>query len=156
MRLWHEALIPHLPRQQLLGQHRECCALRGNGWGKPHATVNYVFDHPYEYLYIYHLKVMKEMLNRGYQVNPIWYRMEYRGGIAPFITYYSVETKDSICGPGLVFEEFPRGSFKPNPDPYIVELAHKDVLVYPEHNDEYLKECLENLAGKGIMLEVTV
>ena len=46
MRLWHQALIPHLPRQQLLGQHRECCALRGLGWGKPHATVNYVFDHP--------------------------------------------------------------------------------------------------------------
>lgn len=34
MRLWHEALISQLPRPQLLGQHRECCALRGNGWGK--------------------------------------------------------------------------------------------------------------------------
>lgn len=22
MRLWHESLIPYLPRQQLLGQHR--------------------------------------------------------------------------------------------------------------------------------------
>ena len=32
MRLWHQSLIPHLPRQQLLGQHRECCALRGAGW----------------------------------------------------------------------------------------------------------------------------
>lgn len=31
MRLWHEAMITHLPRQQLLGQHRECAALRGNG-----------------------------------------------------------------------------------------------------------------------------
>lgn len=28
MRLWHEELIPLLPRQQLLGQHRECCAMR--------------------------------------------------------------------------------------------------------------------------------
>ena len=43
MRLWHEKLISKLPRQQLLGQHRECCALRGNGWGKKHATVDYVF-----------------------------------------------------------------------------------------------------------------
>ncbi len=34
MRLWHEALIPALPRQQLLGQHREAAALRGLGWGK--------------------------------------------------------------------------------------------------------------------------
>ena len=39
MRLWHQDLIPKLPRPQLLGQHRECCALRGNGWGKKHATV---------------------------------------------------------------------------------------------------------------------
>ena len=33
MRLWHEVLLPLLPRQQLLDQHRECCALRGRGWG---------------------------------------------------------------------------------------------------------------------------
>ncbi|MFQ7176654.1 MAG: pyrimidine dimer DNA glycosylase/endonuclease V, partial [Streptococcus salivarius] len=25
MRLWHQDLIAKLPRQQLLGQHRECC-----------------------------------------------------------------------------------------------------------------------------------
>ena len=43
MRLWHQTLIPLLPRGQLLGQHRECAALRGAGWGRPHATVNYVF-----------------------------------------------------------------------------------------------------------------
>ena len=44
MRLWHQDLIERLPRQQLLGQHRECAALRGRGWGKSHATVNYVFE----------------------------------------------------------------------------------------------------------------
>ena len=31
MRLWHEQLIPILPKNQLLGQHRECCAIRGDG-----------------------------------------------------------------------------------------------------------------------------
>ena len=41
MRLWHQDMINKLPRQQLLGQHRECCALRGNGWGRQHATVNW-------------------------------------------------------------------------------------------------------------------
>jgi len=45
MRLWHEKLIPILPSAQLNGQHQECCALRGNGWGKKHSTVNYVFNH---------------------------------------------------------------------------------------------------------------
>ena len=48
MRLWHEDLIPLLPTQQLLGQHREICALRGLSWKKPHSVVNYVFEHPYQ------------------------------------------------------------------------------------------------------------
>ena len=43
MRLWHEQMIPKLPKNQLLGQHRECCELRGNGWNKKHKTVDYVF-----------------------------------------------------------------------------------------------------------------
>ena len=43
MRLWHEKIISLLPKSQLLGQHRECCALRGNGWKRKHKTVDYVF-----------------------------------------------------------------------------------------------------------------
>ena len=61
MRLWHEELILKLPRQQLLGQHRECCALRGNGWGKKHATVDYVFEHKPFLLFKYHELIMQEM-----------------------------------------------------------------------------------------------
>lgn len=83
MRLWHENLIKKLPRQQLLGQHRECCALRGKGWGKPHATVNYVFQYsPYK-LYQYHQHVIEEMLNRGYQPDLIWTNPCYRGQSLP-------------------------------------------------------------------------
>jgi len=79
MRLWHEVLIPKLPRQQLLGQHRECCALRGKGWGKPHSTVNYVFTHsPYK-LVQYHQLIMDEMNNRGYQPDKLWRNPLYRG-----------------------------------------------------------------------------
>ena len=79
MRLWHKDLICDLPNQQLLGQHRECCALRGNGWGRKHATVNYVFNYPYEYLYSYHLKVIEEMNKRGYKVDNNWINFNYRG-----------------------------------------------------------------------------
>jgi len=39
MRLWHQNLINRLPAQQLLGQHRECCALRGLDWRKKHPVV---------------------------------------------------------------------------------------------------------------------
>ena len=70
MRLWHEALISQLPRPQLLGQHRECCALRGNGWGRRHATVDYVFTHSPYRLYVYHRLIMEEMASRGYRVSP--------------------------------------------------------------------------------------
>jgi uncharacterized protein (TIGR02328 family) len=79
MRLWHKDLIPVLPRQQLLGQHREICGLRGNAWGKKHSTINYIFNHDYEYLYNFHMTVIKEMKRRNYKPNPIWTDFNYRG-----------------------------------------------------------------------------
>ncbi len=82
MRLWHEELISSLPRNQLLGQHRECCALRGNGWGRKHETVNYVFNYSPYFLYKYHLLVMNEMEKRGYKVSKEWKDKDYRGKTA--------------------------------------------------------------------------
>jgi len=84
MRLWHQTLIPLLPRAQLLGQHRECAALRGAGWGRPHATVNYVFTHSPDKLYLYHALIMEEMEKRGYKPDPLWKDPLYRGkAVAP-------------------------------------------------------------------------
>ena len=83
MRLWHETLIAQLPRPQLLGQHRECCALRGNGWGRKHATVDYVFTHSPYRLYAYHRLIMEEMASRGYNVSPEWLDKNYRGKTCP-------------------------------------------------------------------------
>ena len=83
MRLWHQDMIAKLPHQQLLGQHRECCALRGKGWGRPHATVNYVFDHSPYLLFVYHRLIMEEMTQRGYQVAPEWRDKNYRGKTCP-------------------------------------------------------------------------
>ena len=117
----------YIPRQQLLGQHRECCALRGNGWGRPHATVSYVFEHPYEWLFAYHDKVMQEMFNRGYRVDPAWQSPSYRGKQAPALSTDS----NLIC-----------------------QAMRNSPCIYPEHNDQYLKECLENLASKGIVLKI--
>lgn len=129
MRLWHEKLINLLPREQLLGQHRECCALRGAGWGRPHATVNYVFDHPKEWLYCYHIKVMSEMLKRGYRVDPLWLDISYQGRNLPRKVY----TAENL--------------------PNTPELNEKLLgIVYPEHNDDYLAECINNLAAKGIFI----
>lgn len=124
MRLWHQHLIPHLPRAQLLGQHRELCALRGAGWGKPHRTVNYVFCYPYSRLFRFHCLVMGEMERRGYGVNPLWKNPHYRGRILGMD--YSIFTD-------------------PAPE--------SRSIFYPEHSERYLAECLENLAEKGIFLQ---
>ena len=82
MRLWHEKIISLLPKSQLLGQHRECCALRGNGWKKKHKTVDYVFSYSPYLLFRYHLLVMEEMEKRGYNVSGEWKDKNYRGKIA--------------------------------------------------------------------------
>jgi len=82
MRLWHEQLIPLLPKNQILGQHRECCALRGNGWNKKHKTVDYVFSYSPYHLFIFHSLVMDEMEKRGYKVSEEWRDKNYRGKTA--------------------------------------------------------------------------
>ncbi|GAB6992194.1 TIGR02328 family protein [Paenibacillus pini] len=122
MRLWHEALIPKIPRPQLLGQHRECCALRGNGWGKRHATVNYVFEYSPMMLFRYHNLIMIEMKQRNYNVDELWGNPLYRG---------------KLCAAW--------------PEEILAELL--DVDVYPEHQEQYLQECLDNLSAKGIIIE---
>lgn len=118
MRLWHEALIPYLSTERLLGQHRECCALRGKGWGRKHKTVDYVFKYSCVKLYLYHCIVMNEMKSRGFHIDEKWRQLEYRGkncteewSILDAARHYPLE-----C-----------------------------VYTYPEHDEAYLKECLKIL-----------
>lgn len=127
MRLWHYRLLPHLPSKQLLGQHRECIALRGRGWGRRHSTVDYVFKHPYEYLYRYHVQVMEEMERRGYEPSTIWYDNAYRGR-----SLGHDYTDFTLIAPRL------------------------EPLLYPEHDLKYLEECLLNLHGKSKLLDISI
>lgn len=72
MRLWHKDLIPVLPRQQLLGQWRECCCIARNIAvnGTPnHLLVNKIMDYPIEHFFWYSDEVMVEMYRRGYKVD---------------------------------------------------------------------------------------
>jgi len=91
MRLWHEQMISILPKNQLLGQHRECCALRGNGGNKKHKTVDYVFSYSPYHLFMYHSLVMDEMEKRGYRVSIEWRDKNYRGKTAE--NYDTLEEK---------------------------------------------------------------
>ena len=86
MRCWHKDLIPVLPRQQLLGQWRECCLIAKNiaEKGTPnHLLVNKVMKYPIEHFYRYAFNVFEEMERRNYKVdeakfskwfNAIWYK----------------------------------------------------------------------------------
>lgn len=134
MRLWHYKLIQNLPRQQLLGQHRECCALRGLGWGKTHSVVNYVFEHPYYWLYLYHQFIMHEMERRGYYVGLDWKFASYRGKKIGFDN--SEFTKFNMPDSWKIIEA----------------IIDEPQQIYPEHNPQYLKECLNNLKQKGIFI----
>lgn len=49
MRLWHYKLISYLPRQQLIAQWRECCAIANNLASKGtlnHLLVNKITEYP--------------------------------------------------------------------------------------------------------------
>ena len=119
MRLWHIDLIQKLPRQQLLGQWRECIALLGNGWGKRHRTVNYVFKYPVETLVVYSFCVASEMFNRRYNAN-----IE--------LIEKAVKKRDKKISLELV------------------KFYMNNKNLYEEHNDEYYKECIDNLKNKGV------
>ena len=70
MRLWHKSLIPYLPRQQLLGQWRECCCIAKNiaTTEKPnHILVNKIMDFPLSHFYNYGVLIAKEMDKREYK-----------------------------------------------------------------------------------------
>lgn len=131
MRLWTLAILDQLPRQQLLGQHRECCALRGKGWGRKHATVNYVFEHPYYCLYMYHRVVMSEMMKRKMCPDEKWLVKCYRGKNV-----------------GMDYSDFTAG--KDN----LIRVDETGCFIYPEHDAAYLAECVENLARKGVKVEI--
>ena len=127
MRLWHQKLIPYLDDYRLLVLHREVCALREGSCGRERATVDYVFKYEYSRLYEYHLRVMGEMMRRWFDHDGGWYDRLYRGKNRPKLTLHEA------------------GS-------YVYMPSADDPFIYPEHDDRYLLECLNDLAAKGAEL----
>jgi uncharacterized protein (TIGR02328 family) len=123
MRLWHIDLLPKISTQRLLGQHRECCAMRGMGWGKKHSVVDYVWRYDYQYLWEYHLMVIFELEKRCINIDSKWKRMGYRGKKLGYVDSYL---------------DLPNWTF------HIPEFER-----YPEHNETYYNECVALLRQKG-------
>ena len=135
MRLWHQKLIPLLDRQRLLGQHRELCALRGRGWGRKHATVDYVFTHFPDNLVAYHYLVMDEMKRRGYKPDEKWYNYDYRGA--------TLGVEKGWTNPKFIRNILLNTQISGEP-------------IYFEHDDAYLNECLNNLKEKGVYINENI
>lgn len=126
MRLWHQSLLSKLPQKQLCGQWRECAALLGNGWGKKHSVVNYVFDHSESFLIAYSILVFFEMKRRGYNPNPKMMRNQ-------LLKRYSEKKVDKFIVLGK-------------------DISRRGLIIYKEHDNNYLKECILNLKNKGIVI----
>ena len=122
MRLWHKDLIPYLPRQQLLGQWRECCCIARNiakNNTPNHILVNKIMDYPTEHFVIYSFYVACVMINRGYKVK-----------LGKF-------TQHMCVSPSVTFSK----SFKAIDD--------VGLDIFPDwHNDRYFWQCYYNLQEK--------
>lgn len=118
MRLWHYKLIPVLPRQQLLGQWRECCLIAKNiaEKGSPnHILVNPVMDYDVEEFTGYCKLVVDEMTRRGYKSD-----------------IFDIFRKLNMCVPMS----------------YSMHIADDHQFFPGWHNDQYLRQCLSNLQEK--------
>ena len=119
MRCWHKSLIPYLPRQQLLGQWRECCLIAKNiaENGTPnHILVNKIMDYPPNHFYQYTKSVLGEINNRGYK--------------------YKVESYNNFIG-----------NMNHVASNYFEYVSFEE-LFSNWHNARYLKQCMYNLEEK--------
>lgn len=74
MRLWHKRLIEWLPRQQLVGQLRECVLIAKNiGQGNTehiHCLIDPALNYSLDHFNTYVKLVIDEIEKRGYKISP--------------------------------------------------------------------------------------
>lgn len=123
MRLWHYSLIPILPRQQLVAQWRECCAIARN-WAKNgtpnHILVNKVMNYHSDHFRQYVEILLQEFDNRGYRTTST--------------------ARDNFYSNLKIIEANQAKQ----------DLKEYDRLFDDWHNDIYLRECLYNLEEKAM------
>ena len=126
MRLWSQQIISKLPQQQLSGQWREVIALLGNGWGRKHSTVNYVFLHSEDKLVAYSNLIADESERRGGKPNRNLIRLA-------LLKRHSNEIVN------LIFMG--------------ANWWYKQDIIYLEHSEDYKIDCINNLYNKGIIIK---
>ena len=89
--------------------------------------------HKYSWLVLYHEVVMDEMWKRGYHVAPEWKDCYYHGkelGIIKTDSYNQDSLNDELAW-----------------------MAETGVPVYAEHDDAYLRECIDLLKQKNAPMD---
>jgi uncharacterized protein (TIGR02328 family) len=76
---------------------------------------------------------MEEMRRRGYNPDSIWENPDWRG---------------STLGEQVGFAD------KNLVNDLWMNINQMGKIIYPEHNDDYLQECIDNLKGKGIEIRL--
>jgi len=128
-RIWHQSLFQYLPTKQLEITHYTICQLRGKSWDLTNLVVDYVKEHSIERLIALHFAVMDELEKRPMQnkkmhkPNHMWRDPYYRG-----------INCDPLIRGTLDFEK-------------INNFLHM-AIIYPNHNQDYLGECLSVLWEK--------
>lgn len=120
MRLWHKDLITVLPRQQLLSQWRECCAIAKTimAKGTPnHMLVNRIMNYNKSHFYAYCCMICNEMFRRGYSISD-----KSRQIILDYVDEEERQVSSRIEKDGSLF--------------------------YGWHNKRYLIQCFHNLQEK--------
>ena len=72
---------------------------------------------------------MEEMERRGYHPDRTWDNPNWRGT--------ALGEVEDFADKALVEQLW-------------INVNQMKIKIYPEHNDEYLQECIDNLKGKGI------
>lgn len=125
MRLWHKDLIEVLPRQQLLAQWRELCAIVANidTKGTPnHLLVDKVLLYPTIHLVLYSDAILQEFHKRGYKV--------------------SEESYTTLC------ERLQNSSYRFNNQPQTCSVMGLSDIYKSWHNNRYFIQCYCNLQEK--------
>jgi uncharacterized protein (TIGR02328 family) len=104
--------------------HKEISGMRGDGWGQNHSTVNYVWKYQRYDLYRYHEVLLDERDRRGFGYNNKFRDPTFQNNKVGYIR----DEKLLYTGPSAGYD---------NP-------------IYPEHDYDYLVECIENLEGKDV------
>lgn len=143
MRLWHIDLIPYLPKSQLLAQWRELNSIFKKQ--DKHILINYIYNYDKRPLYNYSQAVMKEMWNKGYNINSLENYSKYFSQINSFGTERFKEHNDEyliICYFNLR-EKYIRGQ-----KDFTKEVFEK---LYEYYNCRMMETTLEILNGKKIL-----